>query len=77
MKPYIYSHQALSTVTTIVSADDHDEALEHAEADVQMTFADNPPDSVLPLPLDEAPAIGPDAATAESLIQEAIDHAEI
>ena len=74
MKPYIYSHQALSTVTTIVSADDHDEALEDAEADAQMTFADNP---VLPLPLDEAPAIGPDAATAESLIQEAIDHAEI
>lgn len=68
-------------VTTIAPQDDEEEALgSAAEAvAVQMSFADNAVDHVPPLPPDTGspvPAV-PDAATAEHLIREAIEHAEI
>lgn len=61
--------------------DDEEEALGSAAeaAAVQMSFADNAVDHVPPLPPDTGSPVPtvPDAATAEHLIREAIEHAEI
>lgn len=71
---------SIHTVTTIAPQDDDEDALGAAEdAAVQMSFADNAVDPVPQLPPDTGSPMpaGPDAATTEHLIREAIEHAEI